>query len=190
MPASVPSRRGCRPTAATVGSRVCAARRSRCSPGSPWTTTSAWSAAAWPAHRRACSTPSPRRCNSTRPSAITSIALARESGTGPAAAAAANAGTVRPALQQVLDAITDAPAWIRNGRHDVLAMNQLARALYAPGACRPAPAGEHHPLRVPESRGGRAVLRRLRPDHPRCGRDAAPRGGSQPARRGPDRTGR
>jgi hypothetical protein len=40
--------------------------------------------------------------------------------------------TVRPALQQVLDAITDAPAWIRNGRHDVLAMNQLARALYAP----------------------------------------------------------
>ena len=50
-------------------------------------------------------------------------------------AAAVRAGrprTVRPALQQVLDAITDAPAWIRNGRHDVLAMNQLARALYAP----------------------------------------------------------
>ena len=40
--------------------------------------------------------------------------------------------TIRPVLQQVLDAITDAPAWIRNGRHDVLAMNQLARALYAP----------------------------------------------------------
>ena len=39
---------------------------------------------------------------------------------------------MRPVLQQVLDAITDAPAWIRNGRHDVLAMNQLARALYAP----------------------------------------------------------
>ncbi|GAB2846113.1 helix-turn-helix transcriptional regulator [Lentzea nigeriaca] len=40
--------------------------------------------------------------------------------------------TVRPALQQVLDAITDAPAWICNGRYDVLAMNQLARALYSP----------------------------------------------------------
>ena len=39
---------------------------------------------------------------------------------------------VRPALQQVLDAITDAPAWICNGRYDVLAVNQLARALYAP----------------------------------------------------------
>ncbi|OBI34452.1 transcriptional regulator [Mycobacterium sp. E1386] len=49
--------------------------------------------------------------------------------------------TVRPALQQVLDAITDAPAWIRNARFDVLAMNQLARALYSPvlaGPRRPA----------------------------------------------------
>jgi transcriptional regulator with XRE-family HTH domain len=40
--------------------------------------------------------------------------------------------TVRPALQQVLDAITDAPAWICNSRYDVLAMNHLARALYSP----------------------------------------------------------
>ncbi|WP_197383632.1 helix-turn-helix transcriptional regulator [Mycolicibacterium mengxianglii] len=45
--------------------------------------------------------------------------------------------TVRPALQQVLDAITDAPAWIRNGRFDVLAMNQLARALYSPALADP-----------------------------------------------------
>jgi transcription regulator MmyB-like protein/helix-turn-helix protein len=40
--------------------------------------------------------------------------------------------SVRPVIQQVLDAITDAPAWVRNGRHDIVAMNQLARALYAP----------------------------------------------------------
>ena len=39
---------------------------------------------------------------------------------------------VRPGLQRVLDAITDAPAWIRNGRADVLATNRLGRALYAP----------------------------------------------------------
>ena len=39
---------------------------------------------------------------------------------------------VRPALQEMLDAITGAPAWIRNARHDVLAMNQLGRALYSP----------------------------------------------------------
>ncbi|WP_410611271.1 helix-turn-helix transcriptional regulator [Amycolatopsis sp. lyj-109] len=40
--------------------------------------------------------------------------------------------TVRPAIHQVLDAIGDAPAWVRNGRHDIIAMNRLARALYAP----------------------------------------------------------
>jgi hypothetical protein len=28
--------------------------------------------------------------------------------------------------------MTDAPAWVRNGRHDILAMNQLAQALYSP----------------------------------------------------------
>lgn len=39
---------------------------------------------------------------------------------------------VRPAVQQVLDAMTEAPAWIRNGRHDIVAMNELARALYSP----------------------------------------------------------
>ena len=40
--------------------------------------------------------------------------------------------SVRPVVQQVLDAITDAPAWVRNGRHDIVAMNRLGRALYAP----------------------------------------------------------
>ena len=35
-------------------------------------------------------------------------------------------------IRQILDAITDAPAWVRNARHDMLAANQLARALYAP----------------------------------------------------------
>lgn len=58
--------------------------------------------------------------------------LARQSGPQPARRRRKTAATVRPALQQVLDAMTHAPAWIRNGRHDVLAMNQLARALYAP----------------------------------------------------------
>lgn len=49
--------------------------------------------------------------------------------------------SVRPVIQQVLDAITDAPAWVRNGRHDILAVNRLGRALYAPvlaGPRRPA----------------------------------------------------
>ena len=59
------------------------------------------------------------------------FALARESGhhSTPRKRPAA---TVRPAVQHVLDAMTDAPAWVRNGRHDIVAMNQLARALYSP----------------------------------------------------------
>lgn len=40
--------------------------------------------------------------------------------------------TVRPVVQQVLDSITGAPAWVRNARHDHLAHNQLGRALYSP----------------------------------------------------------
>ena len=60
------------------------------------------------------------------------FALARESGATAKRRRTKTVATIRPVLQQVLDAITDAPAWIRNGRHDVLAMNQLARALYAP----------------------------------------------------------
>lgn len=58
--------------------------------------------------------------------------LARESGSPARRRKTRTTASVRPVLQQVLDAVTDAPAWIRNGRHDILAMNQLARALYAP----------------------------------------------------------
>jgi hypothetical protein len=37
----------------------------------------------------------------------------------------------------MLDAMTEAPAWVRNGRHDIVAMNQLARALYSPVLAEP-----------------------------------------------------
>ncbi|WP_329000510.1 helix-turn-helix transcriptional regulator [Kribbella sp. NBC_00709] len=60
------------------------------------------------------------------------FALARESDATPTVRRRATTKGVRPAIQQVLDAITDAPAWIRNGRHDLLAANRMARALYAP----------------------------------------------------------
>jgi MmyB-like transcription regulator ligand binding domain len=39
---------------------------------------------------------------------------------------------VSPSVQRVLDAITTAPAWVRNGRADVMATNSLGRALYWP----------------------------------------------------------
>jgi len=38
--------------------------------------------------------------------------------------------TVRPSVQRVIDAITTAPAWVRNDRGEVLAANELGRALY------------------------------------------------------------
>ena len=57
--------------------------------------------------------------------------LARAAGPG-RARPARTTRSVRPAVRQVLDAITEAPAWVRNGRHDILAANTLSRALYAP----------------------------------------------------------
>jgi transcriptional regulator with XRE-family HTH domain len=39
---------------------------------------------------------------------------------------------VRPGVRSLLEAMTDAPAFVRNGRLDVLAVNRLGRALYAP----------------------------------------------------------
>jgi transcriptional regulator with XRE-family HTH domain len=39
---------------------------------------------------------------------------------------------VRPGVQYLLDAMTEAPAFVRNGRLDILAANRLARALYSP----------------------------------------------------------
>jgi transcriptional regulator with XRE-family HTH domain len=57
-------------------------------------------------------------------------ALARKCGPTPVRRRPAAKG-VRPALQQVLEAITDSPAWIRNANLDILAANQLSQALYA-----------------------------------------------------------
>ena len=58
--------------------------------------------------------------------------LARAAGPARTKRRARPTGSVRPAVQQVLDAISDAPAWVRNGRHDILAANTLGRALYSP----------------------------------------------------------
>lgn len=59
--------------------------------------------------------------------------LARAAGTSPATARRRAAPTrVRPSIQAVLDAMTGAPAAVRNDRLDLLATNRLGRALYAP----------------------------------------------------------
>ncbi len=56
----------------------------------------------------------------------------------------------RPSLQWALDAVTAGPAFVRNGRMDLLAVNQMARAFYA-GVQRPQPTGEHRPVQVPHT---------------------------------------
>lgn len=60
------------------------------------------------------------------------LALARAAGPATARRQRVAPATVRRSVQQVLDALTQAPAWVRNGRHDILATNFLARALYSP----------------------------------------------------------
>lgn len=56
--------------------------------------------------------------------------LARASTAAPRARRKRSPQTVRPSVQRVIDAITAAPAWVRNDRGDVLASNELGRALY------------------------------------------------------------
>jgi transcriptional regulator with XRE-family HTH domain len=59
--------------------------------------------------------------------------LARTANTSPARAARRNVpAQVRPGIQLILDGMTDTPAFIRNGRLDMLAANTLGRALYSP----------------------------------------------------------
>ena len=57
--------------------------------------------------------------------------LARAANTAPAKRRKSSPQKVRPSVQRLLDAMTDAPAWVRNSRHDFLAANRLGFALYA-----------------------------------------------------------
>jgi len=49
------------------------------------------------------------------------------------------AEVIRPSIQRLLDAITDAPALVRNNYFDYIAANPLGRALYAPLFAEPTP---------------------------------------------------
>lgn len=50
---------------------------------------------------------------------------------------------VRPGVRSLLDAMTDAPAFVRNGRLDIVAANRLGQALYAPAFDTP-----HRPVNL------------------------------------------
>jgi transcriptional regulator with XRE-family HTH domain len=58
--------------------------------------------------------------------------LARASGPGARSRRRPAKQQVRPGTRHLLDAMTDAPAFVRNGRLDILAANRLAEALYSP----------------------------------------------------------
>jgi transcriptional regulator with XRE-family HTH domain len=56
----------------------------------------------------------------------------------PAPRRRSSAQQVRPGVLRLLETMADAPAFVRNGRLDVLATNQLSRALYKPVFDNPA----------------------------------------------------
>jgi transcriptional regulator with XRE-family HTH domain len=64
--------------------------------------------------------------------------LARAAGPARRARRRPAARQVRPNLARILDGMTQVPAFVQNGRLDVLATNPLARALYAPLFADPA----------------------------------------------------
>jgi transcriptional regulator with XRE-family HTH domain len=57
--------------------------------------------------------------------------LARAAGSTPRRRRRPTSQRVRPSVQRMLDAITAAPAFVRNGRMDLLAANSLGRAFYS-----------------------------------------------------------
>jgi len=48
------------------------------------------------------------------------------------------AQAIRPGLRRILDGMTESPAFVRNGRLDILAVNRLGRALCSPVFVNPA----------------------------------------------------
>ncbi len=58
--------------------------------------------------------------------------LAHAANHSPGARRRSSPQRLRPSVQRVLDAITGAPAWVRNGRMDHLGANCLGQALFAP----------------------------------------------------------
>ena len=64
--------------------------------------------------------------------------LARGAGTTPRPQRRSAKQQVRPSVRRILDSMTTTPAYVRNGRLDILAANRLGRALYSPVLDSPA----------------------------------------------------
>lgn len=63
--------------------------------------------------------------------------LVRAASTTPSARRRPAQDRVRPAILQILESMIGVPAYLRNGRLDILAANQLGEALYAPVLAHP-----------------------------------------------------
>jgi transcriptional regulator with XRE-family HTH domain len=90
---------------------------------------------------------------------------------------------VRPTIKRILDSIT-APAYVRNGRLDLLAANTLGAALYAPVFDSATGTPNMARFIFPESEGER-LLRRLAAHRERRCRDPASRGRPRSVRQAP-----
>ncbi len=62
---------------------------------------------------------------------------------------------MRPSVQRILDPMTSAPAYVRNGRLDILAANRLGHALYSPLFASPARPANPRPVPLPRPLRGR-----------------------------------
>ena len=114
-----------------------------------------------PAHRTASSSRSPARSSWTTPKRPHLFDLARAADClAPRIRRRRSPQTVRPSVQRVIDAIVTAPAWVRNDRGDVLAANELGRALYLDLMAEAASPPNNCALHLPEPESPR-VLRRL-----------------------------
>jgi transcriptional regulator with XRE-family HTH domain len=69
--------------------------------------------------------------------------LARAAGPAARARHKPSAQQVRPSVQRILDGMSEVPAFVHNGRLDVLAANLLAQALFAPVFADPARPANH-----------------------------------------------
>jgi len=65
--------------------------------------------------------------------------LVRTAATGGPARRRPSQERVRPAIQRILDSMLAVPAYVRNGRLDILAANQLGKAVYSPVFSQPQP---------------------------------------------------
>ena len=173
------SRRACRSAYRRVpGLRP---KRRPCSPASASTTTPG--GAGQPAASRECP-----RCPGARPALDDAerahlFDLARGAGRLPPRRAPPPA--CAPGRAAVIDAMTEAPALVQNGRRDVLATNRLGYALYSEMDIT-RPAGEPRPVRLPRP-ALHPVLLRVGSRRRRHRRDAAHRSRPRPARPQPDR---